>query len=603
MSPVDVLQDLSDLLVTDNVFKDLLRELGWAIVMFLKKLLDIIDTVVHNTYKVINFVSSSIVENNIGVLSGIMVAMLAISIAILGYKLIFKRDNKSNAFTGALLVIVVVMALPIIFSQGVKIVSSMTKGASISTSTGGGMLSDTIIKANVHDLMKYAEYDNFKLPSSETTYNDIPTSIIKHIDMSEVLKNSQMPNSKNKGVVNRELDFDKNGKIIDKDFNGNIISGRDGYYRYYVNWFTIIAHFIIVGITLLLMGVKTIKIVFNLALDRIVGTILIFTDIEEGKRAKELLTHIMATFAVLMVSVFSMNLYSEFTGWIQAQKLGDGWVGVITNIVVLLGTSIALLEGPTIIQKMLGTQVDSGLARTSAGLYGMSKIGKGIVGAGEMAGKAAVGTGKFAMKMADKTGLSDAATKGAMKMTDSYGKAAEKYGIHNLDDTSNSESQSSDNNMPNEKSNIEDSSNSNVNANGNSQSVDSGIAQDNNIKNKGKNVGATQYSGIEEDMKESGFKNDIDDKSNRVEQNREVPEIYNNDNNSSSYKSNAPEELDFNEGLNKHSDNTSNKRREINSGRRQQRLDGLNTNGKHNLNNNKNKEVIPRNFTKNRGEK
>ncbi|MEG0297830.1 MAG: hypothetical protein RR620_14000 [Clostridium sp.] len=595
MSPAQVLQDLSDLLVTDNMFKDLLRELGWGIVMFLKKLVDIIDTVVHNTYKVINFVSSSIVESNIGVLSGIMVAILAISIAILGYKLIFKRDNKSNAFTGALLVIVVVMALPIIFSQGVKIVSSLTGSVSISTNTGEGLLSDRVIKANLHDLMKYAKYEGFKLPSNVTTYNDIPPSVLKHIDMSEVLKSSNIDNKTNKKVVEKELDFDNNGNVIDKNFNKTMLTGRDGYYRYYVNWFSIIANFIIVGITLLLMGVKTVKIVFNLALDRIVGTILIFTDIEEGKRAKELLTHIIATFAVLMVSVFSMNLYAEFTGWIQTQQLGTGWIGVITNLVILLGTSIALLEGPTIIQKLLGTQVDSGLARTAVGIAGVGKIGKGIAGAGKTTGKVAggviktgVAAAKYGKGLSDKSGLTDAATKGAMKMTDAYGKAAEKYGVQNSDDISRSQSDGNDINESNSTSGIDNS-------------IAGVVKQEDNSKSQGKNISSPQYSGIEQDMKESGYNKDNDNVSEPGKESGAVDKC--SSDNLNTYKSNVPADVEFNEALNNHSEKTSSKRSDLNTSRRRQRMDGINTNGKHSLNSNKKSDVIPRNFTKNRGEK
>lgn len=592
MSNVEILQNLSDLLVTNNVFKDLLRELGWGIVLFLKKLIDIIDAVVKNTYKIINFVSSNIIENNIGVLSGIMIAILAISIAFLGYKFIFKRDSKSNAFTGALLVIVVTMALPIIFNQGVKIVSSLTGSVSISTNTDEGLLSDRVIKSNLHDLMKYAKYDDFKLPSNVTTYNDIPPSILKHIDMTEVLENSEIPNSKNKGVINKELDFDKNGNIIDKKFNSNMLSGRSGYYRYYINWFSIIANFIIVGITLLFMGVKTVKIVFNLALDRIVGTILILTDIEEGKRAKELLTYIISTFAVLMVSVFSMNLYSEFTGWIQTQQLGSGWVGVITNLVVLLGTSIALIEGPSIIQKLLGTQTESGLSKTLTQIYGTNKVSKGISGTGKLVGKTAFGVGKYAVKMADKTGLSDTLNKGAMKATNAYGKAADKYGIHNLDDISKNQSDANNIYSSNGIANNEISRDNNENK----ENIKGESIQDNNAKPNNKGVMVAEYSDIEQDMKKARFNKENNEENKSCEGNESTDNY--NSNNMNSYKANISDELDFNEALNNHDKQTYNKRMNLNANRRQQRLDG-----KHNLNSNKDNDIIPRNFTKKGGDR
>lgn len=591
MSSVEILQNLSDLLITNNMFKDILRELGWGIVLFLKKLIDIIDSVVKNTYKIINFVSSNIIENNIGVLSGIMVAILAISIAFLGYKLIFKRDSKSNTFTGGLLVIVVTMALPIIFNQGVKIVSSLTGSVSISTNTDEGLLSDRVIKSNLHDLMKYAKYDDFKLPSNVSTYNDIPPSILKHIDMTEVLENLEIPNSKNKGVINKELDFDKNGNIVDKKFNSNMLSGRSGYYRYYINWFSIIANFIIVGITLLFMGVKTVKIVFNLALDRIVGTILILTDIEEGKRAKELLTHIISTFAVLMVSVFSMNLYSEFTGWIQTQQLGSGWVGVITNLVILLGTSIALLEGPSIIQKLLGTQTESGLSRIITQIHTANRMKNDVSGAGKFVGKTAFGLGKYAINKGNKTGLDDDLNKGDMQSTEAYGKTADKYGIHNLDNISKNQSDGNNINSSNGIANGEPSRNNN----GNKENFEGESTPNNNSKPHNKGIRLAEYSGIEQDMKESGF-NKVNDEENQSCEGNEATDNYSN--NINSYKSNISDELDFNEALNNHDKQTYNKRMNLNSNRRQQRLDG-----KHNLNSNKDNDIIPRNFTKKGGDR
>lgn len=588
MTDVQILQNLSELLGTDNMFIDFIRDMGWRLIMFLKKLLDIIDSVVHNTYKLINFLSSNIVENNIGVLSGIIVAILAISIAILGYKIIFKRDNKSNAFTGSLLVIVVVMALPIIFSQGIKILENMTNSISISTEVTGGMLSDKIIKSNLHDLMKYAEYDNFQLPSSQITYNDVPASMIKHIDLSEVLDDSKINNSNNKGVVNKQLDFDKNGNLIAKKFDKNVFIGKDGYYRYYINWFAIIANFIIVGITLLLMGVKTVKIVFNLALDRIVGTILIFTDIEDGKRAKELLTHILTTFAVLMVSVFSMNLYAEFTGWVQTQQLGDGWVGIMTNIVILLGISIALLEGPTIIQKLVGTQVDSGLGRTAAGIFGMSKMTKDIVGTGVNTVKTATSFGKSAINFSNKSGLTNVAVKGGMKVADVYGEAVQKY------NPANQQSESmKDNESDSAGINYGDELNTGkVNSSNNNDSVK---ANDSNISTN--KMDLPNYSRIDEAMNQSGFKA-VDDKSQQIEDSKN-DNSFELDNNLNNYKPNVSSEVDFNDALNIYDKEHSDKRNKLNNSRRQSRNSRLNLNGKHQLNSDKSKkDVIPRNFTK-----
>lgn len=85
------------------------------------------------------------------------------------------------------------------------------------------------------------------------------------------------------------------------------------------------------------------------------------------------------------------------------------------------------------------------------------------------------------------------------------------------------------------------------------------------------------------------------------QENRAVDKCSND--NMNTYKSNVPGDIEVNEALNTHSEKTFSKRLDLNTNRRKQRTEGIDRNGKLHLNSSKKRDVIPRNFTKNRGGK
>ncbi|MGL5351729.1 MAG: pLS20_p028 family conjugation system transmembrane protein, partial [Clostridium sp.] len=331
MEAVDVLLPMSDYLQTNNVFKDMIKEGVWFFVKFLKGFIDVLEGAIDTMYSTLTLSVKNVMAEHMSSVGVIAVAVLGVAICILGYKFMFKREsNKSNSFTGVLLVLVICMGLPMVFDAGLDLFNSTKKGDSNGIEV---TFTDKIIQSNLVDLAASIDQKDFGVTNGVFKPENISEkniSNIKYIDITEALnkKTTKEFDSKNAKenikTLDSELHYKNDGTVKTRDFDGNKIINKDGYYRYQANWFSIFSSFIIVTITLVLMGVKIAKILFQLVLDRIVGTILIFSDLEEGKRAKELLNHILTTFTMLLVSVVSMDIYIGLVGTFSTNIQGEG---------------------------------------------------------------------------------------------------------------------------------------------------------------------------------------------------------------------------------------------------------------------------------------
>lgn len=410
MEAKQVLEAMSDYLQTNNIFKDMIKEGVWALVKFLKTFINALEGAIDAMYNTLTLSVNSVMTEHMSSVGVIAITVLGVAICVLGYKFMFKRDgNKSNSFTGVLLVLVVCMGLPMIFEAGLGLFNSANGDKNMKST-----FAEQIIQSNVVDLAESINDKDFGVTG--TTFkpkkiNNATMANIKYVDITESLNKKSKKHfegsnvAANSKILDKELYYGKGGEIKDVDFDGNKITQKDGYYRYQANWFAIICSFVIVTVTLVLMSIKVAKILFQMVLDRIVGTILIFSDLEEGKRAKEMLNHVIATFTMLLVSVVSMDIYiglvSTFATNIQAE---GSLTKTLSQILVLLGTSLGLLEGSQVLEKLMGTRVDGGLGRTAAGLYGMGKMAQGIGSLGKGAGKTVMSAGKTAMSVGKTAG-------------------------------------------------------------------------------------------------------------------------------------------------------------------------------------------------------
>ncbi len=155
---------------------------------------------------------------------------------------------------------------------------------------------------------------------------------------------------------------------------------RQSYYRYDVNWGTIIATLAVLVFASAITVVKMSRIIFDLGFHMIFSLFVAVTDITGGQRIKKMLTEIFSSFAVFFVMVLILRLFIMYANWLIGIKPE---VGTVSYLLMLLGGAWALLDAPDIVQRLLG--IDAGLRsgwQTMAGAYAGAKalggLGKGI---------------------------------------------------------------------------------------------------------------------------------------------------------------------------------------------------------------------------------
>ncbi|MDV5116177.1 hypothetical protein R2Q93_15295 [Clostridium perfringens] len=318
------------------------RWLGWQIIWLLASLVDGVEGAVNKIYTLNSFFSSSEVNNFIDRYKPIIWSILAISLAVLGYKIIMNRKmDKQSIPTNLIFSLIVVIALPMLMVKMGDLTNLVVKDVKVGYTSSAKQ----IVKDNLYDLYALDQNDfNFK-------------------EKLDTLANGDM----------KETDLEKNWIMMDED-----------YYRYNIDFVSVIIGLATTGITLLCVGFKIARLIFELAFNKLFAMLFAFADIEDNKKIKAILKNIFSTFAVIMATAVLLKLYIIFVAWLNftASSVDKGIGFTVTSLAKLIlqiGASFAVIDGPNIIERILG--IDAGLKsglNTMLGTYGaMKALGSG----------------------------------------------------------------------------------------------------------------------------------------------------------------------------------------------------------------------------------
>ena len=154
--------------------------------------------------------------------------------------------------------------------------------------------------------------------------------------------------------------------------------------KYNIDFVSVIIGLATTGITLLCVGFKIARLIFELAFNKLFAMLFAFADIEDNKKIKAILKNVFSTFAVIMATAVLLKLYIIFVAWLNftASSVDTGIGFTVTSLAKLIlqiGASFAVIDGPNIIERILG--IDAGLKsglNTMLGTYGaMKALGSG----------------------------------------------------------------------------------------------------------------------------------------------------------------------------------------------------------------------------------
>lgn len=372
-----------NILTITGIINYAFRWLGWKIIEVLASVVNGIEEAVNKIYTLNNFFQSNEINSLIDRYKPIMWAIFAISLLILGYKIMLnkKRDRQSIP-TNILFSLIVVMALPMMMVQMSKITDMIVRDSKSEYTSSANLL----VKDGLYDLYALDQND-FDFSNK----NNIPDSNIFNIDINEEFEVDS--DTKNERIFEYKIETLPNGEIKDTKLEKNWIAMDENYYRYNIDFIPVIISLLTTGITLLCVGFKVAAIIYELAFKKLFAIIFAFADIEDdNKRLKVIIKDILASFIIMMLTAILLKIYVLFNAWLStvvtSTDIGIGFTsGTLAKLIFQISVSYAVINAPNLVERVLG--IDAGLKSGFNTMMGAYAGAKSMLGAGKSAVKMA----------------------------------------------------------------------------------------------------------------------------------------------------------------------------------------------------------------------
>lgn len=413
---IKILTDYADVLHIKSFALDFIRQLGWWLTKALCSLCDFFYDVLTSIYKALDFTTGDSLISYSKALMPWISCLLIISIMLLGYYMIVKRtDARVNLVQNLVLIMLIVTALPQITGYMADLTAAATKSVEQEAITQEASPSFKVIQENVIDLKtadkqdmpSYADITDGKKKRNSLTSQ----KKIRYVDINEYMDYKNDNELKNPDLWKSKLTVDGDGKASITDMGGGLGSffglANDKYYRYSVNWWTVIITLAVSCIALFFMSLKVARIIWEIAAHQLIGPFIAVTDLASGQRMKEFLRSLVSLFAVLFMIMLMYGLYFLGMSYINSFSAGSQGVNAVAKIIMQMALAWMMIDGANIIERVTG--IDAGLKSGYQAVIGALAAGKAVKGIGKAAGTLVNGS----KSKSAATGLGSGGLKGA----------------------------------------------------------------------------------------------------------------------------------------------------------------------------------------------
>ncbi|MFY8239823.1 pLS20_p028 family conjugation system transmembrane protein [Clostridium perfringens] len=373
MSNIEFLKTLTENNVLElvGIFSYGLRYLGWILIQGLVKLVDGLENAVSTIYNINNFFETKEVVHFLDNYKPVLWTIFAIALAFIGFQIMFQRKrDKGQIPVNILISITIIVGLPFLMTE-------LNKATKLIVDNNIGTYESSakeIVKGNLSDLY-YLDSMGYKLSDKK---NNISINNIMSIDINEKLDIGKISNDKAKEALKYKMIEDSSGNLNTQKLDKSFFSFLDeDYYRYNLNFMVVIGSLLVSIIAMFCSCLKIGRILIELAFNKILATVLAFSDIGTGKKLKMVVENILSMFAILISTSVLLKLYVVFTGWLNSPDVAIE--NQVVKLLVLGAGSWAVIDGPNIIERIFG--IDAGIKSSwgavVAGIEGAKMLGKG----------------------------------------------------------------------------------------------------------------------------------------------------------------------------------------------------------------------------------
>lgn len=345
------------------------------------------ENVVSQVYRISDFYSTGEVGNFYNIILAVSWGFLAIVVAWIGIKKISGIPVPNQTiFRNIVLALLFVIILPDMMTKFDELATIGKQGASeiSSDESDSDSIAMLAISDNVTDLL-ILDSNNFEGTASDSYgLNNITEDNFQYIDFQESIEIGR-EGLDNPDVFKNRITVTEDGDTQMDKLESGWLSWDQNYYRYSVDYVTVIIQLLIISVVYIFFAFKIVQISFELAVTKIISPIIIFTDIGTGQKVKQIFREVVNGFATLAIIFFLLRLYQIMVTWISTPNvIVSGEMEPLLKALVLLILGLVVIDGTSVITRVLGFDVGvkDGF-RTMAGMYagakGFSAATKGAV--------------------------------------------------------------------------------------------------------------------------------------------------------------------------------------------------------------------------------
>ena len=330
--------------ITSNIFIDAARVLGWWLIKALANLSELCEIVFNEAYNTLNFTGSQAYKTFVSSFSVLIIAGMTLTFAVLGTYLMFS-EKKPPVIKNIMILLAVVYLTP-------TIITSLNEGL---LSAKNELMSDSYsaatVLSNISDLKTIANRNwDFNVTLADTVGAETK-DVLSAIDSSEHLKASEFDTDLQKQVFNHYRLISDSGTLQWYEIGTKglfDILDPPYYYRYKIHYIQLIIVLLANIFVFLFSGYAVIKMIWEIATTRIIGT-LASLDLTSGQKTIKTIEAFFDGYIVLFGIPVILKLYLLWQQYLNTSVSNQ----FVRPFLILFG-ALVVIDGPAAIQRLFG---------------------------------------------------------------------------------------------------------------------------------------------------------------------------------------------------------------------------------------------------------
>lgn len=369
---ITVLKKNRDIFHTSTIPGGIFRYIGWCVMKGLVWVAEQCAKLFDESFKFIDFTRYEPVEKFLTSWKPVVFALISLSILFLGLIMIFWQEKKPKLMMNICLAVLIMTSSGYLIDQLNGFVTDDIRSAILNdgdTSTGSSGLVYDMVGNSIYDLI----YIDDKLDgglmkmtkNNRKLYDDFTKEDLELMSINEVLKPDDVK-AESKDLVSNRIYYKKGNLELKEIYNGVAWTDllNEYYYRYDVEWFTVIVGLVSLIIVYVCLAYKVVRILYEVVVQRLLAA-LYSANLSSGQKTLKILDSIKDSYITLILVMVCLKIYL-----LAFKMVGETQFAAFSKVMLLFFLALAVADGPNIIQKLTG--VDAGLSS------GMGKIIAGV---------------------------------------------------------------------------------------------------------------------------------------------------------------------------------------------------------------------------------